>query len=431
LSAPPSSRIRDRHLVVLAATLAAGTLACGDTSLPSAPGVRPTTAITATAAFQVNDTADVVDAAPGNGICQTAAGTCTLRAAIQESNALAGENTINLPAGTYPLSILPHPGKDDASGSLAITGPLRIFGAGTDTTIVDGIAFRNQGLTQVNLKVKATAGSVMLSGLTLLNGGDYTSGLCGGSNLGVEGGATVLLRKVAVRRGRDYCGSGGIRNSGNLTLDQSVVANNGTQGGAGGGIGNEGTLTIGRSTISANLAESVGGIFNDDEGQLIMRNSTLSANRAEFYASGLYNSGSAILNNVTISKNGETDLDIPAVRTFGSGVTEISNTIIGGNVGPNCAGTLTSAGYNLLGGTAGCTLVGDGTGNIIGVAPKLGPLQDNGGPTPTHALLGGSPALNAGNPATPGSSATACLPGDQRLLPRSATRCDIGAVEMQ
>jgi len=414
---------------------ALGLAACGgDPSTQpnsSADQVADLPSPSATISFQVNSTADIVDAAPGNGVCRTASGTCTLRAAIQESNALAGENTINLPAGTYPLSIPPHPGKDDASGSLAITGPLRILGTGTATTIVDGIAFRNQGYTQVSIKVVATAGSVTLSSLTLLNGGDWTSGLCGGSNLRVEAGATVALRKVAVRGGRDYCEAGGIRNSGSLTLDQSVVANNGSPS-AGGGIGNDGTLTIGRSTISANLGETTGGIFNDDKGQLIIRNSTLSANRAEFYASGLYNSGSAILNNVTISKNGETDLlDIPAVGTFGSGVTEISNTIIGGNIGPNCAGTLTSHGYNLIGGTAGCTLVGDGTGNIIGVAPKLGPLQDNGGPTPTHALLAGSPARNAGNPATPGSSTIACPTGDQRLLPRGATRCDIGSVEMQ
>jgi CSLREA domain-containing protein len=429
VSAPRSDPYRDRHLVVLAATLAAGAIGCGESSLPSAPGDRPATAITAIAAFQVNSTADVVDAVPGNGICRTAAGTCTLRAAIQESNALAGENTINLPAGTYPLGIPPHPGKDDASGSLAITGPLRIFGAGTATTIVDGIAFRNQGYTQVSVKVVATADSVMLSSLTLLNGGDWTSGLCGGSNLRVEPGATVALRKVAVRGGRDYCDAGGIRNSGTLSLDQSVVANNGSAS-AGGGIGNRGTLTIGRSTISANLAEdAAGGMYNS--GQLLMRNSTLSMNRSVFGAAGLYNTGSAVLNNVTMSRNGDTDTGIPTVETFGSGVTQVSNTIIGGNFGPNCTGTLTSHGYNLIGGTAGCTLVGDGTGNIIGVAPKLGPLQDNGGPTPTHALLAGSPARNAGNPATPGSSPTACLPGDQRLFPRSATRCDIGAVEMQ
>jgi CSLREA domain-containing protein len=416
-----------RPFRVLATGLTAGAIACADSSLPSAPSDRPTTAITATASFQVNSTADVVDAAPGNGICRTAAGTCTVRAAIQESNALAGENTINVPAGTYPLSIPPHSGKDDASGSLAITGPLRIFGAGTATTIVDGIAFRNQGYTQVSLKVVATAGSVTLRSLTLRNGGNAT-GLCGGSNLRVEAGASVVLRKVAVRNGWDYCAAGGIRNSGTLTIDQSEVTGSASAS-SGGGISNDGTLTLGRSTISANWAEDdAGGISNS--GQLTMANSTLSTNSSAFGATGLTNGGSAVLNNVTIARNGE-GAGLPTVYTAGSGVTKVSNTIIGGNFGPNCSGTLTSLGYNLIGGTAGCSLVGDGTGNIIGVAPKLGALQNNGGPTPTHALLSGSPARNAGNPATPGSSATACPIGDQRLLPRSATRCDIGAVEMQ
>jgi CSLREA domain-containing protein len=395
--------------------------------LPSEPGARPRTAITTTAAFQVNSTADVVDAAPGNGVCRTAGGTCTFRAAIQESNALAGENTINLPAGTYSLSILPHPGKDDASGSIAITGPLRISGAGTATTIVDGIAFRNQGLTQVSLKVVGTAGNVTVSGLTLVNGGNAT-GLCGGSNLKVEAGATVALRRVAVRNGWDYCAAGGIRNSGTLTIDQSEVTGSASAS-SGGGISNDGTLTIGRSTISANWAEDAsGGISNS--GQLTITNSTLSTNESTYGPTGLTNGGSAVLNNVTVTKNGADNGGV-AIYTVGSGVTEISNTIIGGNFGPNCSGTLTSHGYNLIGGTTGCTLVGDGTGNIVGVAPKLGPLQNNGGPTPTHALLAGSPARNAGNPATPGSSATACPAVDQRLLPRSATRCDIGAVEMQ
>ena len=72
---------------------------------------------------------------------------------------------------------------------------------------------------------------------------------------------------------------GASRNSGTLTLDQSVVANNASAS-SGGGIGNHGTLTIGRSTISANVAYgAAGGIYNDDEGQLIIRNSTLSTNR--------------------------------------------------------------------------------------------------------------------------------------------------------
>jgi hypothetical protein len=218
------------------------------------------------------------------------------------------------------------------------------------------------------------------------------------------------------------CEGGGIRNSGTLTLDQSVVTGSASAG-SGGGFSNLGTLTIGRSTINANFAEDKGGGLSNF-GQLTMTNSTVSDNTSEFGIGGLSNSGSAVLNNVTLAKNNPGGVS-------GGGVTGLSNTIIASNVGFNCSGTLTSHGYNLLGGTAGCTIAGDGTGNVIGVAPMLGALQNNGGPTPTRALLAGSPARDAGNPATPGSSATACPAGDQRLLPRSATRCDIGAVEMQ
>jgi CSLREA domain-containing protein len=417
------SRTHFAALLVLAA--------CTDT--PSGPTTTadrplPSIAANAIAAFQVTATEDAVDAAPGNGVCRTAAGVCTLRAAIQESNALAGENTINLPAGTYPLTLPPRSGKDDASGSHAITGPLKLIGAGTATTIIDGAALRagdpGFAYTQVALKVVATAGNVTIMGLTVQNGGNW-NGSCGGSNLRVEVGATVVLRKTTMRDGLDSCMAGGIRNDGTLTLDQSEVTGN-QSGGIGGGITNRGTLTIGRSTISANFGEDRGGGI-DNSGQLTMTNSTLSGNFSEGGPGGLSNSGAAVLNNVTLTRN-----DPGGVSTTGNeAVTEISNSIIGANVGSNCSGTLTSRGFNLIAGTAGCTVVGDGTGNLIGMQAKLGPLQNNGGPTSTHALQAGSPARNAGNPATPGSSATACPIGDQRLLPRSATRCDMGAVEMQ
>src|SRR5207244_11930018 len=82
--------------------------------------------------------------------------------------------------------------------------------------------------------------------------------------------------------------------------------------------------------------------------------------------------------------------------------------------GPDCGGQpLTSSGYNLSGTYYGCFVVGDTTGNITGDA-MLGPLQDNGGPTKTHVPLPGSPALDAGNPAPPGSGGGACDLTDQR-----------------
>src|SRR5512139_933240 len=72
--------------------------------------------------FPVDSTADDVDAAPGDGLCATAGGACTLRAAIQEANAKAGDDTIDVPAGTYILSIAGAGENSGASGDLDISG---------------------------------------------------------------------------------------------------------------------------------------------------------------------------------------------------------------------------------------------------------------------------------------------------------------------
>src|SRR3989337_982403 len=119
----------------------------------------------------------------------------------------------------------------------------------------------------------------------------------------------------------------------------------------------------------------------------------------------------------------------PAVLLF-------RKTIVAGNtaseVGPDCSGTIGSSGYNLVGSTSGCTITGDTTGNLTGVDPLLSPLQDNGGPTLTHPLLPGSPAIAAGNPATPGSGGNACEATDQRGVVRPQfAACDMGAFELE
>jgi Ca2+-binding RTX toxin-like protein len=119
----------------------------------------------------------------------------------------------------------------------------------------------------------------------------------------------------------------------------------------------------------------------------------------------------------------------------------ISNTLLGGNQDkstgadpnhPDCSGSVTSGGSNLIQNTTGCTVGGTTTGNITGSNPQLMALADNGGPTPTHALRKGSPAVDAGNPAAPGSGATACETTDQRSIPRpQGPRCDIGSFERE
>ena len=81
----------------------------------------------------------------------------------------------------------------------------------------------------------------------------------------------------------------------------------------------------------------------------------------------------------------------------------ISSIIVGnsdsGGEAPDCAGSLASGGFTLIGSLAGCSLTG-GTGDLVGVNPALGPLVDNGGPTPTRALLAGSPAIDAAGQCT-------------------------------
>src|SRR5207237_4216291 len=102
------------------------------------------------------------------------------------------------------------------------------------------------------------------------------------------------------------------------------------------------------------------------------------------------------------------------------------NTILAGNssrngAGPDCLGTLNSQGHNLIQNTNGCVITGVLTGNLFGVDPVLGPLIDNCGPTETHALLAGSPAIDAGD--NNGAPAT-----DQRGIARPpAAAVDIGA----
>lgn len=138
---------------------------------------------------------------------------------------------------------------------------------------------------------------------------------------------------------------------------------------------------------------------NGYDGSSTLLNVTISDNSAN-YGGGMYNfeGGSAMLTNVTFSSNSATVGG--GIFALGSGSLILKNTLLTGGIassGPDCSGTLTSYGYNLILDTTGCTLVGDETGNIYGLDPLLGPLADNGGYTLTHALLPGSPAIDAAN----------------------------------
>ena len=368
----------------------------------------------------VNSVLDKVDLAPGDGIVNTGTpGEVTLRAAIMEANALVGADEIQLPAGTYTLSIAGTGEDAAATGDLDITDDLTISGGGVGATTINGA-----GLDRV---FEVFAGvTVNLSGVQI-TGGNVT-GINGGGGIRNLGTLTITNSTVSGNTTPHSFGSG-IYSDNSLTLIDSTVSDN--NGGGGGGIMNwAGTLTVSNSTISGNTGNyRGGGIFIRNTATLL--NSTISGNRAGRWGGGLYvHSGATLtLTHCTVSAN--TYLPGPLCGGRGIcnfGATYIKSTIIAGNIAgyySDVFGTLTSWGYNLIGDINTQTITPQ-TGDQIGtpaspIDPLLGPLQDNGGPTFTHALLPGSPAINAGDN-------TGAPPTDQRGEPRIAT-VDIGAYE--
>jgi CSLREA domain-containing protein len=345
---------------------------------------------------------------------------CSLREAIRSANddinfggctgATPGHDTINVPAGTYLITRAPD---GTAGGDLDIEEDVTIAGAGAPTTVIDG----NQ-LDRV-MDIPFAGFSVTISGVTVRNG--QISGV-----------------------------GGGIKNIAALTLQNVVVSANGSTG-DGGGVSSSGagaTLTITNSTISGNHSDLNGGGVANSAGTATLANVTISGNTANRNGGGIWNAGGGTLslNNVTVARNtANQDAAPPAgdgggIATDGATV-NIGNTIVGGNDDaspsagakePDCFGTLTSGGYNLISDTTDCNITGSNAGNITDQNAGLEALADNGGPTPTHALKNTSPAVNSGSPAAPGSGGTACESTDQRGVARpQGPRCDIGSFELQ
>jgi CSLREA domain-containing protein len=384
-------------------------------------------------------------------------GNCSLREAIRAANTdtavdacLAGDSvdTILLPAGIYTLSIAGANENADETGDLDISGNLTIRGAGTDTTIIDG----NQLDRVFDIQPLAT---ITIASLMVQNGASGDSS--GGAIL--HNGAALALSHVKLRGNTTRIG-GGIASTSALTLDNSSISDN-VAFDRGGGISNTGTLTMTNSTVSGNSAGRGGGINSagplsitssavisntaergggvDNTSVLTMTNSTISSNEAG-RGGGVDNTGTLVLNSNTITANQAGQ--VGGIFNAGGSV-KIGNTILAGNKlqggqSSDCAGTLTSNGYNLLQVTQDCTITGDTTGNMVGADPDLAALQDNGGPTLTHALLLGSLAIDAGSPPQRCSDVGACPPTDQRGDSRPSdgdgdgqARCDIGAFELQ
>ena len=281
----------------------------------------------------------------------------------------------------------------------------------------------------------------------------------------VDPGADVTVRHLAISDGYGWQVGGGILNNGALTLDHVTVSNNlmATDAGdfwqGGGGIysGDGASLTLVDSTVTGNTADwSGGGVYSFVNSSTTILRSTISNNVSNDVGGGLRLLSNAEITNSTISGNQSTGW-YGGAFFLTEGVVDLVNSTVADNVSPSWApaaifvGTFGSAGATLnLGNsivannaTEGCVLLYGGAGaiainssgsnvfsdgtcspiagdQIVGDA-GLGALFDNGGPTETHALLPGSPAIDAADNAL-------CPATDQRSVARDAT-CDVGAFE--
>jgi CSLREA domain-containing protein len=234
-------------------------------------------------------------------------------------------------------------------------------------------------------------------------------------------------------------GGGLYLGSGAVTLTNSTVTGNtagpGSNGtpGYGGGISNGSALTILNSTISGNIGNAGGAILN--RLALSMTNSTVSANLLSHAGGGggaVYNSDSPssfTVTNCTFNANSGSAL------IAGGSSNVVRNSILAGSTGSDASGAFTSQGHNLVGvadGSTGFGAAGDQLGSAAApLNPRLGPLADNGGPTLTHALLAGSPALDAGNNSLAVDKSGNPLTTDQRGtgFPRVADAADADTVQ--
>jgi len=294
----------------------------------------------------------------------------------------------------------------------------------------------------------ANSAVVTINNLTISHGTsngalDFAKG--GGIFMGNS--AVLTLNNCIVSNNTATNGGGGIwmNDSAVLHVFDSTISNNTTTGGDGGGIRifNSGTLNITRSTVSGNQATATapagggGGIYNGVAGTVNATNITVSGNTAGNQGGGINTSATLNVSSSTIAGN--------TAAIGGGGIfngptftATLGNSLVALNTvapGPDLRGTFT-ANYCLIGNADGSTI--SGANNQLGttavpINPLLGPLQNNGGPTFTRALLAGSPAIDTGFTALATDQRGFMRPYDFPLIPNApgGNGSDIGAFERQ
>jgi CSLREA domain-containing protein len=354
-----------------------------------------------------------------------------------------------------------------------------------DGVITDTITFDVSGTIPLTAQLEVAAG-----GPLEIDGGETITMSGGGSVrvMSINTGAEVTFENLSIVDGYASGDGGGIYNNGTLTISNSSLSGNSVSqvGGlsGGGGIYNRGTLTIAKSTLSINHAESGGGGIYNSFGVLFITDSSLSGNNVVFNGGAImndnatmtivnstisdnsahrggginnYNSASALITNSTLSGNDAfgADGNGGGIRNYFDSTLTLSNSTLSGNSangdgggifsdftsltmtsgsiianspsGGNCSGAITDGGFNID--SEDTCNFDPANGSQPNTQPLLGTLQDNGGPTLTHSLLYGSPAIDTGD-------LVDCPGTDQRGVSRPQDGdgdgdavCDVGSFE--
>jgi hypothetical protein len=349
--------------------------------------------------------------------------------AINEANANGKKNTIRLEAGTYTLKAVDNNTlsfyASGDTGLPVVTSTLAIQGVGADTTILE----RDASAPFFRIFGVADTGTLVLERLTIQRGGPSGPG---GGVLNV--GGKVIIRQAAFV-GNEAGGGAGLHNAGGgVTITQSTFRDNDAFVVAGGLLNVlSGTVTITQSTFTGNrspgeICGGGGGLCSFD-GTVTITDSTFADNSAPAGGALQVGDGTALLVNTTVAANS------------GGGIARVGGTVLlvntivahntpnpqGGSQGSDCAGTIISAGTNLIGDPTGCTITLQPT-DLTG-DPGLDTFTDNGTPGNGHfPLLPTSQAIDAGNDAV-------CPQRDQLGQRRmniqgvGTSICDIGSIE--